>query len=150
MPARLITDAALWSDVSEPDARARDGNTDGPPSDRGSIPVDGASAEVGAVGEDAGQTCALLGASCVGREACYPLPFEGPPNGGTQCALQGIGGPSVPCQSQVECDGTTLCSAPQAQADSVCSQRCNLANPRCPTGMQCAPYFAFAGVGVCL
>lgn len=93
--------------------------------------------------------CGLLAAACPLREACYPFPFEGPARGETQCAFQGVGGATVPCQSQLECDGTTICSAP-GQSDSVCAPRCDRAAPRCAVGTACVAYPGYPGVGVCL
>lgn len=144
MPERVITDAALWSDV-QAGAAADAASSDGPREDRGTGPADGSADAFDVV---AGNTCGLLGMTCVGDEGCYPFPFEGTPSGATRCAFQGVGETSVPCQSQLECAGTALCAAP-GQPDSVCLRRCDPGNARCPTGMQCAPYFSYAGVGVC-
>ncbi|MEO5770239.1 MAG: hypothetical protein ABIS92_17920 [Polyangia bacterium] len=151
LPDRVITDVALWADLPAVDHgfdnvtrrdSGGDGSGDRPANEQGG--VDGNASDVAGAGE----TCPLLGAACVGREGCYPLPFDRPPNGGTGCAFQGVGGPSVPCQSQLDCDGLTLCAAPD-QPDSVCLQRCSLNNPRCPTGSDCQAYFGYSGVGVC-
>ena len=155
LPSRLVTDLALWSDVVTLDAGSRDTRI----AADGSVSIEGAR-DGGAANDAAVETgsadlapdaaCALLGNTCVGLESCYPLPFDAEPNGATACAISGIWGPAMACQSQLDCDGTTLCSAPQKEADSVCLRRCNLADPVCPTGTHCAPFFAYAGVGVCL
>lgn len=145
LPERVITDAALWSDLpiaTTPDGASRDG-TGG---DRGSAGTWDASTDAPDV--DAGGICGLLGKTCVGDEGCYPFPFEGTPSGATRCGFQGVGETSAPCQSQLECTGTALCSAP-GEPDSVCLRRCDPGNPRCPTGMQCVPYLSYAGIGVC-
>ncbi|MES1207358.1 MAG: hypothetical protein ABUS79_15580 [Pseudomonadota bacterium] len=144
---RVITDAALWADVQvpdPPDARAEGdgGGPDGGGGDgRGSDEIDLSGG---------GSGCALLATTaCAARQACYPFPFEGPPTGETRCAFQGAGGPAIPCQSQLECDGTTLCTAP-GEADSVCLPRCDRADPRCAVGTVCVAYRNHPGVGICL
>ena len=157
LPDRVIVDGALFTDLSSgigiTDAvRLGDGQVDGSGNGAdvsgGGAIVDGAGSDVAAEG-GGGAPCGLLAASsCVGDERCYPFPFEGPSPLDVRCAFQGVGGPSVPCQSQLECDGLTLCAAP-GQPDSVCLQRCGLENPRCPTGFVCAAFFGYAGVGVC-
>lgn len=142
---RIVTDAALWSDLS-----ATDSTSDGRIVDaRDGAPADRAVADGSTVTDLSTEpSCALLGKECVGREGCYPFPFEGSPSG-TRCAFQGIGAASIPCQSQLDCDATTLCTAP-GQPDSICAQRCPIADSRCPTGFRCVPYYGYVGVGVCL
>jgi hypothetical protein len=138
---RVTTDAALWVDV-----RSGDGTT----SDSNSSSRDGAGRDVSGDGADAPATaCRLLDSSCPARQACYPFPFEGgPPSGETRCSFQGIGRPSVPCQSQLECDGETTCITP-GQLDAVCLQRCDLNGPNCPPGTACLPLAGYPGVGTC-
>jgi hypothetical protein len=156
LPSRIVTDAALWSDVRNPDLPYGHSNADagGPSGDRASIDADVSPAdapyEIGSLDLVSRETCSLLDDTCVGLESCYPLPYEGTPNGATVCALSGIAGPSMPCQSQLDCDGTTLCSAPQTEPDSVCLRRCSLVGSACPTGTHCLPFFDFSGVGVCM
>ena len=154
LPERVITDAPLWSDLRTSTISDRDGGADaisgadrlagdpGPSSD------DALTETTGDLGPGGAGDCALLAVACVGEEGCYPFPFEGAPNGATRCAFQGVGVATVPCQSQLECDRTTLCSSP-GQPDSVCLQRCDLANPQCPTRQVCTPYFTYPGLGVC-
>ncbi|MBC8133985.1 MAG: hypothetical protein H7X95_13455 [Deltaproteobacteria bacterium] len=146
---RVVTDASAWSDLSLDDRRPDRIVVIDRAAERGDVggvadaQQDGANADADVVG-----ACALLGVSCVGGEACYPFPFESRAPNEVRCAFQGVGGPLVPCQSQLECDGVTMCSAPGVP-DSVCLQRCSLANPRCPTGLECTTFYGFVGVGVC-
>jgi hypothetical protein len=141
LPERIITDAALW-----PDARSDVVAVDSPSGD-GHVADAGDAAETGA---DSGASCHLLGATtCPAKQACYPYPFEGASNGDTRCAFAGAGAESIPCQSQLECDGTTLCSAPGLQADSVCLLRCDPAAPRCALGANCVDLPGYPGIGVC-
>lgn len=157
LPDRIVTDGAAWSDLRIPVADAlgdlaafdvqRDG-AGGSFEGQGDAGDGGGGAEGDALGPD--QQCSLIGpATCPGAEGCYPYPFEAFAPAATRCAFQGVGGASVPCQSQVECDGTTICSAP-GRSDSFCLQRCSLTNPRCPTASVCTPFGQYAGVGVCL
>ena len=131
-------------------AQARSGldaSGTGPPDGDGSV-VDVVTDGAGL--SDAGATCSLLGSTCPNKQGCYPFPFdEVPGSGATRCAFQGVGGPSVPCQSQLECDGLTVCSAP-GQPDSICLQRCSLGRPVCAPGSSCAPLAGYPNVGVCL
>lgn len=133
--------------------RAGPRTTDANPFDDGSLgdrrPAAVDTADEGQAGDAAlGAPCALLGMSCANRAGCYPFPFESPPNGQARCAFPGGGTVSDPCQSQLECDGTTICSAP-GQPDSICLQRCALASPVCPPGTTCLAYAGYSGVGVC-
>lgn len=149
LPERVITDAGV-----------RDARADGEPSD-GDRPGDGGSGGDGGrdgdggaadTGPDApadgGVACDLLAVSCPAPQACYPAPFEGTPSGQRRCGSPGPGGPSVPCQTQLECDQTTVCSAP-GEPDSICVQRCDLADPRCPPGTTCRTLPLYPGVGTC-
>jgi hypothetical protein len=142
---RVTIDAALWADVRIPDVAvdlsARDQNADA----RTDIP-DAAADVIDPT--DTGVACSLLTISCPDRRACYPYPFEGVPTGETRCAFQGAGGPSVPCQSQLECDGTSVCASP-GQPDSSCLQRCNPADARCPAGTACVAFENYPTTGVC-
>lgn len=140
LPERVTTDAALWSDVRGPETA---GTSDGV-GDRSSSDVSARDA----VGEVGGAACSLLNNGCPGREACYPYPFEGSPSGQTRCSFQGVGRQSVPCQSQVECDGASLCVTP-GQPDAVCLQRCDPNAPSCPPGTACLSVAGFSGAGVC-
>jgi hypothetical protein len=139
---RVTTDAALWADV-------RIGG-DGAGADREPAGGDGPGRDGAGDASDATTApCRLLEASCPGREACYPYPFEGgPPSGETRCSFQGIGRPSVPCQSQLECDGENICIT-SGQPDAVCRQRCDLNGPNCPPGTACLPVAGYPGVGAC-
>jgi hypothetical protein len=138
---RVTTDAALWVDV-----RPGDGNANGDARGGDGGGHDGAS---DAGGDAAAPACRLLEVTCPARYACYPFPFEGgPPSGETRCSFQGIGRPSVPCQSQLECDGENICITP-GQPDAVCLQRCDLNGPNCPPGAACLPVAGYPGVGAC-
>ncbi|MEP6655564.1 MAG: hypothetical protein ABJA82_19515 [Myxococcales bacterium] len=158
LPDRVITDVALWADLPAVDhgfdnVTRRDSGGDGS-GDRSANEQGGIDANASEVA-GAGETCSLLGGDCVGDERCYPFPYESSSPSGTKCALQGQGVSSVPpvwaCQSQTDCDGLSLCEAPNDinHSDSFCLQRCRLDNLRCPTGLQCQPYFGYLGVGVC-
>jgi hypothetical protein len=145
LPARVTNGGA--GDATS----TRDGRADGSGGAHDiQSPVDTSPSEAPLAGGDggSGQCGLLLTTECVGAERCYPFPFESPAPGDTRCAFQGVGGPSVPCQSQVECDEMTVCGSPD-QPDSVCLLRCSLTNPRCPTGFNCLTFFGYPGVGVC-
>ena len=157
LPDRVIVDGALFTDLSSgigiTDAvRSSDGQVDGsgrgPDALDGGGIADGTAADLAGEGGGSGPCGLLVASSCVGDERCYPFPYESPAPGDVQCAFQGEGGPSIMCQSQLDCDGLSLCGAP-GKPDSVCLQRCSLANPRCPTGFVCVAFFGYAGVGVC-
>jgi len=156
---RRITDSALDlptvadSGADRVDAASADGATDGAtPSDGGAAGAgDAADARRDVIGADAdaGVVCQVLSVDCPRRQACYPFPFEGPATGDARCGFVGAGGPSVPCQSQLECDDATFCSAP-GEPESVCALRCDLSNPLCLEGTLCRPLFFYPGAGVCL
>ena len=139
---RVTTDAALWVDVRPPDGA-------GTGADLNPGGGDAAGRDAPDGGNAATAACRLLEASCPARQACYPFPFEGgPPSGETRCSFQGIGRPSVPCQSQLECDGENICVTP-GQPDALCLQRCDLNGPNCPPGTACLPVAGYPGVGAC-
>ena len=92
-------------------------------------------------------TCSLLQASCANGQGCFPYPFEANKPTGTQCAFPGTGDVSVPCQSQLECDATSICSDPGDPA-SVCLARCESSAPFCEFG-DCVPLTSYPGVGAC-
>jgi len=158
-PDRVITDVALWADV-----RAGDEAMEAPPVDQKSVgdglaatdalARDGAGggggSDGGGDGGNEAGVCGLLAQDCPGKEACYPFPFEGTPAGQTRCSFPGVGAESTPCQSQLECDGTSLCSTPGLQSDSICVPRCDPQNPRCPVGRSCREYPGYPGIGVCM
>ena len=93
--------------------------------------------------------CSLLERACPNKQACYPYPFDTTPAGETRCAFVGAGGPSVPCQTQLECDDQGVCQAP-GQPDSACRRRCDLDFPDCPAGTVCRPLPGYSRAGMCL
>ncbi len=123
------------------DALVTDG-ADAARTDVGDAPLTDTGAEAAAA------PCSLLGASCVNNQACYPYPFDSPGPTDTRCAFQGAGDVAVPCQSQLDCDGTSICSNP-GDPSSVCLARCDLSFPYCFAGTNCIPLSAFPGVGAC-
>ena len=143
LPERVLTDSALWADVRITDAR-----TDAKPND-GAFVSDASDANAGGDGGSDAGPCALLAAGCSNKEACFPFPFEGVATGETRCFMPGRGGEMTTCQSQLDCDGMTLCSAPGQLSDSFCLLRCDPQTPRCPIGANCLPYPNYPGVGVC-
>ena len=143
LPERVTTDVALWADVRAPDSTGADRQGGGNGGDAGR---DASGADMS---DASSSSCALLEMSCGGRQACYPYPFEGTPSGETRCAFQGIGRMSVPCQSQLECDGDSVCVTP-GQPDAMCLQRCALNAPVCPIGSACLPLAGYPGVGACV
>lgn len=86
--------------------------------------------------------------SCPSGQACYPFPFNSATPTEARCGLPGIGGESVPCQSQLDCAETAVCSRP-AEPDSVCLLRCDPFAPTCPPGQHCRPYARFPRLGTC-
>jgi len=98
--------------------------------------------------EAAAAPCSLLGPGCVNNQACYPYPFDSPSPTDTRCAFQGAGDVAVPCQSQLDCDGTSICSNP-GDPSSVCLARCDLSFPYCFAGTNCIALSRFSGVGAC-
>jgi hypothetical protein len=139
---RVISDVAMWEvradGARDGDAGDGDGQRDGDGDGDGG---DGPAA-------DGGAACELLTPSCPARQGCYPFPFEGAPTGDRRCAFVGAGGPSVPCQSQLECDERSICSA-AGEPDAICTERCDPSQPRCPIGQSCRPLAFYAGVGTC-
>jgi hypothetical protein len=160
LPERVITDAALWDTRADGAPDALDGGgADGDDDGRGDGDGDGdgrggrdGDGDGGAAGDgsaaDAEPACDLLTPSCPAQQACYPFPFEGTPAGDRRCASVGAGGPSVPCQSQLECDQGSLCTAP-GEPDSICAKRCDPGEPRCPAGERCQALPLYPGVGSC-
>lgn len=140
LPERVTTDAALWADVLPPDLPAAE-RAGGDGAGQGDV--------AGADGGDAvAALCRLLESSCPVREACYPYPFEGRPSGETRCRPEGMNRAPIQCQSQLDCDGQTLCVTPGDPA-AVCRQRCSLDGPNCPPGTACEPVSGYPGVGAC-
>lgn len=140
LPERVTTDAALWADVRPPDLLG----AERPGGDHAG-PVDAAGLDRG---DAVDPPCRLLEPSCPAREACYPLPFEGPPSGETDCRPEGMNRAPIPCQSQLECDGQNLCVTP-GEPFAACRQRCSLDGPNCPPGTACEPVAGYPGVGAC-
>jgi hypothetical protein len=102
-----------------------------------------------AAADGAGVACSLLVASCPDDQGCYPYPFEGViPTTATRCAFQGIGDDSIPCQSQLDCDGQSICRG-LGDPSAVCLLRCDTTAPHCPPGTGCSPLPGFPGVGTC-
>ena len=147
LPERVITDAALWADVRTADVATDSVGDRGSDRDGTDAGIDGTDGKAGDGPGDG--PCALLAPGCPNKEACYPFPFDGVPTGETRCFMPGSGGELATCQSQLECDGTTLCSAPGQQSDSFCLPRCDPQNPHCAIGTNCLPYPNYPGVGVC-
>ncbi|HEY4187005.1 MAG TPA: hypothetical protein VGP07_18150 [Polyangia bacterium] len=116
-----------------------------PPPNDGAAMADSSDA---AAGNDAAASCSLLVASCPDHQGCYPYPFEAASPNGTLCAFQGIGDDSIPCQSQLDCDGQSICRTPGDPA-AVCLTRCDPTAPTCPPGTGCSPLPGFPGVGTC-
>lgn len=93
--------------------------------------------------------CSLLQASCPGGQACFPYPFDSAKPTTTACSPPGTGDVSIPCQTQLECDGTSICSYP-GDPSSVCLARCNLSLSYCGFASNCEPLPSpFPGVGAC-
>jgi len=92
--------------------------------------------------------CSLLQASCPAGQACFPYPFESGSPTTTACSYPGTGDVAIPCQTQLECDGSSICSHP-GDPSSVCLTRCALALPYCPLGSNCISLSAFPSVGAC-
>lgn len=92
--------------------------------------------------------CSLLQASCPGGQACFPYPFDSGSPTTTACGYPGTGDVSIPCQTQLECDGSSVCSNPGDPA-SLCLARCDLRLPYCGLGSYCIGLKAFPNVGAC-
>ena len=92
--------------------------------------------------------CSLLQNSCPAGQACFPYPFESGGPTTTACAYPGTGDVAIPCQTQLECDGTSICSNPGDPA-SLCLARCDLRLPYCGQGSYCISLREFPGVGAC-
>jgi hypothetical protein len=92
--------------------------------------------------------CSLLQASCPSGQACFPYPFESPNPTTTACSYPGTGDVAIPCQTQLECDGSSICSNP-GDPSSVCLARCDLTLPYCGFGSDCVSLKSFRGVGAC-
>jgi hypothetical protein len=110
--------------------------------------LDAATSDADAAADAPGATCLLLQASCINNQACYPYPFESNNPTTTRCAFPGTGDVAVPCQSQLECDSSSICSNP-GDPSSVCLSRCDLSLPFCFSGSDCIALPAFPGVGAC-
>lgn len=163
LPERRILDANIWETARD------DGATDATNSDANQA-ID-ASADVVSDADDGGQladaaplpvdaagdgtvrpgtvSCDLATPSCPVRQACYPYPFESAAAVQARCTVPGTGGESIPCQSQTDCDATTICDRP-GQPDSVCILRCILVAPQCPPGRSCRARAPFDGFGTCV
>lgn len=92
--------------------------------------------------------CSLLQASCPAGQACFPYPFESSSPTTTACSYPGTGDVAIPCQTQLECDGSSICSRP-GDPSSVCLARCALALPYCSLGSYCISLTLFPSVGAC-
>jgi len=92
--------------------------------------------------------CSLLQASCPAGQACFPYPFESGSPTTTACSYPGTGDVAIPCQTQLECDGSSICSNPGDPA-SLCLARCALSLPYCGPGSYCIGLTAYPGVGAC-
>lgn len=92
--------------------------------------------------------CSLLQASCPSGQSCFPYPFESGSPTTTACSYPGTGDVAIPCQSQLECDGTSICSNP-GDPNSLCLARCDLGLPYCGPGSACISLRTFPGVGAC-
>ena len=104
--------------------------------------------------------CDPLTQNCAAGEGCYPI------NDAFICALDdsmGGGDPFEPCESINGCAAGFACVtselAPDCDPDiaGCCVPYCSVADPNCPTGTQCLPWFeepgegpvGFDNVGVC-
>ena len=114
----------------------------------GRVDADAQTTDVSSV-EVSPVTCALLGSDCGANHACYPFPFDSENPSGTLCGLMGTGTEQIPCASQLDCDGQSVCSDP-GQPGSVCLTRCDPSFSFCAVGQACSPLPAYRGVGVCL
>jgi len=109
----------------------------------------GASTGAGGVGPNGMvMGCSLLQNSCPAGQSCFPYPFESNAPTTTACAYPGTGDVAIPCQTQLECDGTSICSNPGDPA-SLCLARCDLRLPYCGPGSACISLSSYPGVGAC-
>lgn len=139
-------DAADLADARPTDARPADAEA---PDTQAPDTSDGATSDAMGAGDAVvGLACQLLGTTCGSEQACYPYPFEAVNPKQARCARQGTTAMGTECQSQLDCDGDSLCVAP-GQLDAVCRVRCAVANPECPTGQVCVPLISYKGVGAC-
>ena len=92
--------------------------------------------------------CSLLQNSCPAGQSCFPYPFDSGSPTTTACSYPGTGDVAIPCQTQLECDGTSICSNPGDPA-ALCLARCDLRLPFCGAGSYCIGLKSFPGVGAC-
>jgi len=135
-------------DLAHDDAGASSGGTSGAAGAGGAGGAGGVTGVGGTGPTGMVMGCSLLQASCPAGQACFPYPFEAPSPTTTACAYPGTGDVAIPCQTQLECDGSSICSNPGDPA-SLCLARCDLRLPYCGLGSYCISLTAFPGVGAC-
>ena len=95
-----------------------------------------------------GPLCQLLAMTCIKKQACYPYPFEALNPNEARCAPEGNRAAGSTCQSQLDCDGKSICVSP-GQPNAACLAKCNTALANCPSGQSCHGLMSYPGVGVC-
>lgn len=106
------------------------------------LPAPGQNGPVGFCSLDA--SCDILNDTCPAGEACYPLSLQE-----FSCATEGTTPLGASCQGiRNECVPGAICAGASA-ASQTCLEVCDLANPACPAGAQCAGIQG-ATFGVCI